>query len=108
MEPSTFRRAPPPASAPSFPSASGNASGSASKLPEQPYRPNKFIPKEGTGTIFDRAVPSDSKHPNFTGDVNIGGVVYRLAGWATLIDGRLRIRLKAQHPNDVPSHQVSS
>lgn len=64
------------------------------------YAPRKFIPQANTGSIFDRAVPEGSKAPNFTGDLNIEGTLYRIAGWASMNNGQLRIKLKASRPDD--------
>lgn len=38
--------------------------------------------KEGTGTLFKNNNKKKEKHPDMTGKVMIGGVLYNVAAWA--------------------------
>lgn len=57
-----------------------------------------FTPKPDTGTLFARDVPEGSFRPNFSGDLNINGVVYQIAGWTHDNNGKSRISLKVSKP----------
>lgn len=43
---------------------------------------NTFQPRENSGALFRNVRKSKDTHPDFTGECVIGGVEYRISGWA--------------------------
>lgn len=59
----------------------------------------KVIEKDNTGALFKNDKKKTEKHPDFTGDITIGGKKYRLAGWKrTSSKGTAFISIQATIP----------
>lgn len=51
----------------------------------------KYVHKENRGSMFDNDHKSTDKHPDFTGTVNVEGVLYWISGWTGMTqDGNKR------------------
>ncbi len=51
-----------------------------------------FVPKDGTGRIFDRKIDKvGEREPDYAGNCNIGGQVFRIAAWFNPPSERSRV-----------------
>lgn len=59
------------------------------------------------GVLFRAKERASDKHPEFTGNIVIGGVKYRLAAWVnTSKDGQKYFSIKASEPRDEDQRAV--
>ena len=56
--------------------------------------------REGQGALFKNGKKETEKHPDYKGNVMVGGVVYELAGWKKEGGKGTFLSLKAQLPRE--------
>lgn len=63
--------------------------------------------KQNRGSMFDNDRKTTEKHPDFTGSIDIEGVVYWISGWTGMTnDNRKRkISLSVQRQEERATHQ---
>jgi hypothetical protein len=64
---------------------------------------SEFVLKDGQGTLHRNDKDGNDARPDMRGELNIGGTIYRLAGWTKSGKNGKWLSLKAEIPQERPA-----